>query len=197
MSTYVKAADKLRERFRCAVIIIHHCGINDKRPRGHTSLTAAADAQIAVTRAGQVKATVEFMKDGEEDTEIYSKLVPVVVGHDTNGVPITSCVVEPDNGASSGMRQPKVRPLPIQQKRALELLGEAIHKAGAISPACDHIPPNVPCVSEDLWREYCYAGQIAESDKPDARRKAFGRASSELLAAGRIGKWNDRIWIVP
>jgi hypothetical protein len=137
-----------------------------------------------VTRAGQVKATVEFMKDGEEDTEIYSKLVPVVVGHDTNGVPITSCVVEPDNGASSGMRQPKVRPLPIQQKRALELLGEAIHKAGAISPACDHIPPNVPCVSEDLWREYCYAGQIAESDKPDARRKAFGRASSELLAAG-------------
>jgi transposase len=41
------------------------------------------------------------------------------------------------------------------------------------------------------------AGQIAESDKPDARRKAFGRASSELLAAGRIGKWNDRIWIVP
>jgi RecA-family ATPase len=50
MGAYVKAADKLREKFGCAVVIIHHCGINDKRPRGHTSLTGAADAQISVTR---------------------------------------------------------------------------------------------------------------------------------------------------
>jgi len=26
--------------------VIHHCGINGDRPRGHTSLTGAADAQI-------------------------------------------------------------------------------------------------------------------------------------------------------
>jgi len=50
MTAYITAADALRERFRCAVIIIHHTGINQTRPRGHTSLTGAADAQIAVRR---------------------------------------------------------------------------------------------------------------------------------------------------
>jgi RecA-family ATPase len=50
MSDYVRACDRLREAFRCAVLIIHHCGVEATRPRGHTSLTGAADAQVAVKR---------------------------------------------------------------------------------------------------------------------------------------------------
>ena len=67
MSNYVRAADAIRDAFTCAVIIVHHCGINDSRPRGHTSLTGAADAQLAVKRDlnGTICVTVEFMKDGE------------------------------------------------------------------------------------------------------------------------------------
>ena len=49
MSAYVRAADAIRETFDCAVLIVHHCGIK-LRPRGHTSLTGAADAQLAVKR---------------------------------------------------------------------------------------------------------------------------------------------------
>jgi RecA-family ATPase len=48
MGDYVKAADAIREAFGCAVIIIHHCGIESSRPRGHTSLTGACDTQTAV-----------------------------------------------------------------------------------------------------------------------------------------------------
>jgi RecA-family ATPase len=54
MGAYIKGADLIRERFHCAVIVIHHCGTNDARPRGHTSLTGAADAQIAVKTASGV-----------------------------------------------------------------------------------------------------------------------------------------------
>jgi RecA-family ATPase len=50
MGCYIKAADAVREAFGCAVLIVHHCGVVDNRPRGHTSLTGAADAQIAVRR---------------------------------------------------------------------------------------------------------------------------------------------------
>jgi hypothetical protein len=32
------------------VVIVHHCGIEGTRPRGHSSLTGAADAQLAVKR---------------------------------------------------------------------------------------------------------------------------------------------------
>src|SRR5262249_17349776 len=64
MAAYIKAADAIREALGCAVIIIHHCGVDGSRPRGHTSLTGAADAQIAVSRnedTNDILATVEWM----------------------------------------------------------------------------------------------------------------------------------------
>jgi hypothetical protein len=50
MAAYVRAADAVRETFGCAVVIVHHCGVDASRPRGHTSLTGAVDAQLAVKR---------------------------------------------------------------------------------------------------------------------------------------------------
>jgi RecA-family ATPase len=48
MSAYNDDADAVRAAFQCSVIIIHHCGVDDRRPRGHTSLTGNAHAQLAV-----------------------------------------------------------------------------------------------------------------------------------------------------
>ncbi len=95
MGDYLKAADAIREAFSCTVIVIHHCGIEGTRPRGHTSLTGACDAQIAVKkgRDGIVTCLVEYMKDGPEGDEIHSKLKPVDVGVDDDGDPITSCII--------------------------------------------------------------------------------------------------------
>jgi RecA-family ATPase len=61
MTAYVRSADAVREAFGCAVLIVHHCGIDGTRPRGHTSLTGAADAQLAVKRdgAGNIEVKVE------------------------------------------------------------------------------------------------------------------------------------------
>src|SRR5262249_16101570 len=50
MAAYIKAADAVREAFGCVVVIVHHCGIDSSRPRGHTSLSGAAEAQLAVKR---------------------------------------------------------------------------------------------------------------------------------------------------
>ena len=85
MAAYIKAADQLRERFGGAVILIHHCGVDGSRPRGHTSLTAATDAQLAVKRNGDgvIIVTLEWMKDGPEGLELASRLVPVGIGDDT------------------------------------------------------------------------------------------------------------------
>ena len=95
MSRYIQAADAVREAFRCAVILVHHCGVESSRPRGHTSLTGAADAQIAVKRdhTGTICTTLEWMKDGPEGVEVYSRLEPVEVGADDDGDVISSCVV--------------------------------------------------------------------------------------------------------
>lgn len=96
MAAYIRAAEAIRAAFGCVVIIVHHCGVDDSRPRGHTSLTGAVDAQLSVRRdaAENVIVTVEWMKDGAEGDIIASRLERVEIGVDVDGDPISSCVVE-------------------------------------------------------------------------------------------------------
>jgi hypothetical protein len=84
MGAYLSAADAIVEEFGCVVIIVHHCGVDGSRPRGHTSLTGAVDAQLAVHHdsANNVIVTVEWMKDGEDGAKIASRLEVVTVGTD-------------------------------------------------------------------------------------------------------------------
>ncbi len=50
MTAYIRAAGAVQAAFDCVAIVVHHCGVEAKRPRGHTSLTGACDVQIAVKR---------------------------------------------------------------------------------------------------------------------------------------------------
>jgi RecA-family ATPase len=50
MAAYVRAATLLAETFQCVVIIIHHCGHTEARPRGHSSLLGAVDALIEINK---------------------------------------------------------------------------------------------------------------------------------------------------
>jgi hypothetical protein len=110
MTAYLGAADSIREAFGCAVIIVHHCGIDATRPRGHTSLTGTVDAQLAVKRdaAGNIVVTVECMKDGPEGEVIASRLERVELGTDEDGDPITSCVVVPADVVQPEASGPKL-----------------------------------------------------------------------------------------
>jgi hypothetical protein len=126
MAMYIRAADAIRETFGCAVIIVHHCGVEGTRPRGHTSLTGAVDAQLAVKRdaAKNIIVTVEWMKDGAEGDVIASRLDPVDVGTDIDGDPISSCIVLPVENlipdTSSGPRLSKNQ----------ETMFSILHRAG-------------------------------------------------------------------
>jgi RecA-family ATPase len=53
MANYIAAAEHIQTEFNCVVIIVHHHGIDETRPRGHTSLRAAVSAQIKITRDEQ------------------------------------------------------------------------------------------------------------------------------------------------
>jgi hypothetical protein len=196
MSAYIAAADVLRDRFKCAVIIIHHCGVNEARPRGHTSLTGAVDAQIAVKRsqAGQIVAELEWMKDGPEGAEIFSRLKVVDLGEDENGEDVSSCVIEPVDEFNTKQATKKGPTLSPAQGRALQLLTNAVASGGEVPPASKHIPASARCVTETMWREYCYRGAISAGDQ-DAKRMAFKRAAEALVTAGRVGKWEPWVWV--
>ena len=46
MAGFLEATSRIRDSFGCAVTVVHHCGHEATRPRGHSSLLGAADAQI-------------------------------------------------------------------------------------------------------------------------------------------------------
>jgi hypothetical protein len=193
MSAYIRAADSLREAFGCAVIIVHHCGLDGNRPRGHTSLTGAADAQLSINRdaGGNIVMTVEYMKDGAEGDRVVSRLEQIEVGEDEDGEPITSCLAMPTD---AGDIRPNIK-LPQSAKLALDALNEAMTESGEVVSGAS-IPPQTRTVPVVRWREICEAKTIANSEKADSKYKAFVRASKQLQQAGIIGVWNDRVWVV-
>jgi hypothetical protein len=192
MGAYVKAADAIREAFSCAVVVIHHCGIDDKRPRGHTSLAGAADAQIAVRRAADdtIVATVEFMKDGEAGAELSSRLRVVDLDLDEDGEPVTSCVIEP--AASTVAAQGSPKKVNAAAKQAHTLLLEAVAAGGSPAPASEHIPAGRKGVTKTVWRGYCEKGGIINPE--GSPREQLRRFVVTLKDAGMIGVWDDFIW---
>jgi AAA domain len=113
MGAYLSAAEAIEEAFRCVVIIVHHCGVDGSRPRGHTSLTGTAVTQIALKKDAEknVQVEIEYMKDGPEGAQFASRLELVDVGIDEDGDPKTSCVVIPIEGATAKPKlPPKAKP---------------------------------------------------------------------------------------
>jgi hypothetical protein len=193
MGAYIHAADAIREAFECAVVVVHHCGHDGNRPRGHSSLLGAADAVIAVKKetAGQIIVEIEDMKDGKSGDHFASRLEIVEVGKvgaKEDGEPITSCVVIPVDDAAVQPKRPKQRSLPPAASLALDALGEAVAEHGMVPRELGgRIPANVLTVSLSLWRRYAYH-RDPESDQ-GARKRAFQRARQTLQDRGRVGVW--------
>ena len=209
MAAYIGAADAIREHFGCLVIIVHHCGIDGTRPRGHTSLTGAVEAQLAVKRdsASQIITTVEHMKDGPEGEVFVSTLAVVEVGTDDDGDKITSCVVKPSNKPPA--RTGKGAGLTDAVFNTFTLLKRAIEDEGQKPPASNHIPAGAKVVTMSLWREYHKTGAGHERDKSkkgagqrrdkdgtnETVRKEFQRAYQKLKKINMIGLWDGWVWI--
>jgi hypothetical protein len=212
MAAYLRAAQTLEKTFGCLVIIIHHCGVDETRPRGHSSQTGAADVQISVKKdaAGIITTTVELAKDMAEGVTILSRLVPVELGFDQEGDPITTCVVLPvEDGEIAKPERKRKKKLAPSAATALRALKEAIADTGIMPPASDHVPTGIRGVTKDQWRDYASrlgictdSGREAKtSDEAEkllreAQRKAFARGSGELIAAGQVGCWNDFFWFI-
>ncbi len=196
MGAFVRNIDRLRAETGAAVLIVHHSGKDASRgARGHSLLRAATDTEIEITRDDASKiatARVTKQRNFATDGTLTFSLRPVELGTDQDGDPINSCVLEETE--TSVAPAPKAKPLPAAQKRALQLLTEAVNRDGEVPPASNFIPANTRCVPETLWRQHCYLGAISAGNQ-DARQRAFKRAAEALVAAGRVGKWGAYVWL--
>lgn len=178
------------------MIVIHHCGTDSARPRGHTSLTGAADVQIAVKRdsTGNIVAEVEYAKDMPEGSVIASRLEVVELGVDQDGDQLTSCVVLPVEDGAVPSGKPRSARIPKSAQTALRALKEAIEAFGEAAPASNHIPTKVRVTTFDRWREYAYRMGISTGEDR-ARQKAFKNASAYLIDSGDVAVWDSHVWV--
>ncbi len=197
MTKYIRAADALREAFDCAVIIVHHCGVNDTRPRGHTSLTGAVDAQLAVGResANNVLVTVEWMKDGAEGEQVASRLEAIEVGTDETGKSITSCVVV--KVEASAIRETKTAKLSRSARALRDAIVEALDAHGADTVICGNTVRAVALghVRDEFGRRYVTA-EPDPAKAANAKSKAFRRSLDRLPPGFGMGAHDgtELIW---
>jgi hypothetical protein len=199
MASYIRAADAIRDAFGCVVIVVHHCWIDATRPRGHTSLAGAVDAQLAVKRdsADNIVVTVERMKDGPEGDSLVSRLEPVEIGLDGDGDVITSCAVVPvETGADqvAGKSPPKRR-LSDRQQLALKVLGDCAADLGKAPPATFGLPAGLLAVTADQWREGLFSRGVLDR-KAANPREDFRRVTTALQARSLIGIRDELVWRV-
>lgn len=194
MAAYIRAADAIRDAFNCAVVIVHHCGHEGTRPRGHSSLIGALDAQIAVTRdaADNIIATVELMKDGPQGDEFASRLEVVEIGLDDDGDKINSCVIVPVEGLALQKERP--RKLPAAAAKALKALHEIIDDAGTIPPHDSYIPPSTKTATIEQWRDHAFRRGISGSGEMKSKQQAFRRAFDQLAENHRIAVSEPYVW---
>lgn len=194
MGKYIKACDAIREAFGCLIVLVHHCGVAGERPRGHTSLTGACDAQIAVRKdsSDNVVVKVEHMKDGKSGEELINRLEWVQVAAEWDGEPIGSCVVvdQSGQGASAGF---KAKPHEMTFMRCLlECLDEhgvppsSVH--GLILPKSIDKVVDFKFMREKFWQSSTQLQVDEDEKKHDARiRQDLSRAGKWLSMGGVIG----------
>jgi hypothetical protein len=184
MAKYLAAAELVASELQSAVAIVHHCGIDASRPRGHTSLTGSVESQLAVKKGalGEVIVTVEYAKDFAEGAEIVSQLEQVTVGVDPDGDDITTLVVLPSDQAA--MAVPAKQPREAKSKRTFrDAVAEALHSAGQDIRVLDDGPivraVEVEHVRTQFYRRHV-TGEADAGKATEARKKAFQRAIKEL-----------------
>jgi hypothetical protein len=191
MGALIRNVDAIRVATGAHVMLIHHSGKDTTRgARGHSSLRAATDSEIELTRSGDV-----VMADTKKQRDIAAMgrfaytLRSVVIGKDEDGDEVTSAVVE---ATEPVVRKPK---LPGQAVVALQALDDAIAQHGEKKTG-ELFPGNRQCVSVERWREFCNRRQLSSGDSDGAQRKAYHDAKTRLQNGGFICVQDGFVWRV-
>jgi len=192
MAMYLRACSIIEDAFACAVALVHHCGLEKGRPRGHTSLPAAVEAQIAIVRdaAHNVVATLELAKDLESGADIVSGLDRVELGKDLDGDPVHTLVIVAVEGGAAKL-PPRLK-LSKGQRLALGALNEVILSKGRPAPAEYELPQGIKVVTSDEWKVELGRQQLLEGENPRARYRELRNALRTKLL---IGVRDEFLWI--
>jgi hypothetical protein len=186
MGELIAGADRLKEITAGLVIIVHHTGKNQQAGlRGHSSLYAALDGAIEVSRDSQSRQwEVSKSKDDADGQPYTFELQSVTIGKDDFGEVITSCVVV-DASTSSPRRK---RLVGGSQRIAAEVLAECM-RDGELGR--EGAPPNIPSV--DFERA---VHLVAERLTCPSNKKVYNarKVIESMISSGYYSLCSNRLW---
>ena len=152
--------------------------------RGHSSLIAALDGAIEVSRNDQKRSwTIAKTKDGEDGKTVYFKLKHHILGQDVDGDDITSCSIEPDHSAVFVTKEPSGK----NQKNALKTIKRALAASKDFGIASSG--SKTPCITVDEAKS-----QVAHELTTTPKNKRNNNARTlidRLIDGGYLGTGLD------
>jgi putative DNA primase/helicase len=185
----LEAAKRLQNIFGGLVVLIHHTGKDEaKELRGHSSLFAALDAAVKISRDGDRREwKVAKSKDGADGHKHLFVLDVEMLGSDAEGNAMTSCVVVPDNTAQDVQRAKL--PQGGNQKLVLDALRPLFADGKTARPGA---PPLRPCIE----LEAAIASASTHLPCETFRRATRARdAITSLIARGVLGCNEGWLWL--
>jgi putative DNA primase/helicase len=190
MGEILEAAKCLQSMTGGLVVLVHHTGKDSTRGlRGHSSLFAAMDAALEVSRDGDRREwKVAKSKDGQDGEAHPFKLRVETLAIDAHGDSVTSCVVEPDTAAQDVQRVKL--PRGVNQRLVLDAL-RPMFKDGHLGKA--GVPTLHPCIGLEAAVVAGAARLTCPTDKRNSRAR---EAITGLVAQGVLGLNEGWLWMV-
>ena len=193
MGAAIAGASELQRLVGGLVLLVHHSGKDSSKGlRGHSSLHAALDVVIQVSRDGDRREwRLAKSKDGEDGKAHPFRLEVVDLGIDEDGDPITSCVIQPEENPSASVARARV-PKGGNQKIIFDALKELLRetqefgKGGAAG--------FIPCVELEM-----VVSTLRDRITCEPRRKTerTREAITGLVSNGLVRLREGWLWIEP
>jgi hypothetical protein len=188
---------RVQEQTGAHIAVVSHTGKDEKKgARGSNSQDGDVDVLVQIAGEGAIKiATVTKANDQAEGVLTKFKAEIAVLGVDEDGKEITTAIISMDPCGSAEGKLNEKPPLTATERRAMDLLYNAIIDAGVPPPPSPEFPQKLKVVPIDTWRTYCQRGGLSEGDTEAAFRMAFKRVTISLANKHRIGTLDGWVWV--
>jgi hypothetical protein len=190
MGEILEGAKELQRLTAGLAVLVHHTGKDAARGlRGHSSLFAAMDAAVEVSREGDRREwKVSKSKDGADGDAHPFRLEVVNLAPDGEGEPVSSCVVRRDLSAADIQRvklpQGGNQRLVLEALRPLLKASQTFGKAGA--------PPYRPCIELEAAVSAGAAHLTCQTDRRSTRARD---ALTGLASRGVLECCDGWVWL--
>jgi hypothetical protein len=190
MGLLIEAAKDLRERVGGLVLLVHHAGKDITRGlRGHSSLLAALDCVLEVTREGDRRGwQLAKAKDAGDDESRPFRLDVVELGDDADGWPVSSCIVAPEAPAAKAVADAKY-PHGGNQRIVWDGIGKLLKDAKTFGQAGS--PLMRPCIRLDDAIAGLHGCLTCE---PKRQSERIGQAITGLVNRGVLSLRDGWLW---